>query len=133
MVEFDVKKWKAEAERVTRKTIQYVFETSDEPLVFTLKPRVLALVERVAALVNEDTYKRAKLMEKIEAGEDIDEVDIPRSEYELRWEIFKTITEGPHEVVEKDLFNLMDVELVNRAISDFFALYIGSMNSVNHS
>jgi len=124
----EIKDWKGEVNRVTRRSLQYVFETTDEPLVFTLKPRVVALVERVAALVNEDTYKRSKLMEKIERGEEISEEDVPRSEYQLRWEIFKTITDGPHDKVEDDLLNKMDVELVNRAIADFFGLYIGSMS-----
>jgi len=115
---FDVEKFRNTVLNAKNGVLEYEMKTVDPPVKFKLKPRTVARVERVLAVLEEDRERRARFLEVLEKGEIPDE--LPEPEYIIKWRVFKEIAEGDFSQIEENLKELLDLDVVERAIFDFF-------------
>ncbi|GIW77894.1 MAG: hypothetical protein KatS3mg104_2957 [Phycisphaerae bacterium] len=107
----------AQISRYTRKKVTYEMAGYE----FVLLPRTIRRIKDVSDLISEQRLLMSEFSEK-SLDEIVEEnLEAPMPEYMVEWEIFKIITEGPHDDIEKDLESLMDLDVVENAISDFFS------------
>ena len=117
---FDVEEFRKKIINAKESKDEYEMQTVDPPARFKLKPRTVARVERVLAILDEDRERRSKMLEAVSKGELPPPEELPEPEYIIKWRVFREITEGDHDRIEIDLKEYLDLSVVDSAIYDFF-------------
>lgn len=82
---------------------------------FTLKKTSKANIDRYQAKMNELTEKAMALKERLDAGEEVNEEEVPDA-FELSWIRLTMVCDGPFEEIDKDEVGLEEINYIH----DFF-------------